>query len=77
MPQPDMASALNGSWMIYHAPTNRYFVSDPGGNRVVVMDAAKEAEIGSIAVPGAYSVDETPDHTLLYIATQVGDIRQR
>ena len=66
--------ALNGSWMIYHAPTNRYFVSDPGGNRVVVMDAAKEAEIGSIAVPGAYSVDETPDHTLLYIATQVGDI---
>src|SRR6202041_467583 len=60
--------------MVYDPVTNRFFVSDPGNNRIVVVDAAKEAEIGSIAVPGAYGIDETPDHSVLYAGTQIGDI---
>lgn len=38
------------------------------------MDAASEAEVGEISVPGAYSIDDTSDHTTLYIGTTIGDL---
>ena len=65
---------LNESWMVYDSVTNRFFVSDPGGNRIEVMDAAAEAEIATIPVPGAYGIDESPDHSVLYAATEIGDV---
>jgi hypothetical protein len=60
--------------MVYDPETNRFFVSDPGGNRIEVLDATKEAEIATIAVLGAYGIDETPDYSVLYAATQIGDV---
>lgn len=64
----------NQNWIIYNPITSRFFVTDPTGNHVIVMDAASETEIGTISVPGAYGIDDTPDHTLLYVATLVGDV---
>jgi len=65
---------LNASWMVYDSATNRFFVSDPGGNRIEVLNAATEAEIATIPVPGAYGIDEAPDHSVLYAGTQMGDV---
>jgi hypothetical protein len=64
----------NQNWIIYNPITSRFFVTDPTGNHVIVMDTASETEIGTISVPGAYGIDDTPDHTLLYVATLVGDV---
>jgi len=65
---------LNANWMVYDPPTKRYFVSDPDGNRIVVMDSTTEKEIGFIAVPGAFGIDEAPDHSVIYAGTQIGDL---
>jgi hypothetical protein len=65
---------LNDRWMVFDAPTNRFFVSDPNGNQIVVLDATKEAQIATIPVPGAYGIDETPDHSVLYAGTEIGDV---
>jgi WD40 repeat protein len=65
---------LNQNWMVYDSITNRFFVSDPSGNRIEVLDAAKEIEIATIPVPGAYGIDESPDHSVLYAGTQIGDV---
>jgi hypothetical protein len=65
---------LNQNWMVYDSVTNRFFVSDPDGNRIEVLDAAKEVEIATIPVPGAYGIDETPDHSMVYTGTQIGDV---
>ena len=67
-------AALNYNWMVYDSATNRFFVSDPAGNRIGVLDATKEAEIATITVPGAYGIDETPDHSILYVGTEIGDV---
>jgi hypothetical protein len=64
----------NQNWIIYNPITSRFFVTDPTGNHVIAMDAASETEISTISVPGAYGIDDTPDHTLLYVATLVGDV---
>ncbi|MDR3776145.1 MAG: hypothetical protein P4K97_04565 [Terracidiphilus sp.] len=60
--------------MVFDPLRNRFFVSDPGGNRIVVLDAATESEIATIPVPGAYGIDETTDHSVLYAGTQIGDV---
>lgn len=60
--------------IIYHAPTRRFFASSTFLNRVDVIDANTEQVIGEISVPGAFSGDETPDHSAIYIGTQVGDV---
>lgn len=65
---------LNENWMVYDSVTNRFFVSDPGGNRIEVLNAATEAEIGTIPVPGAFGIDESPDHSVLYAGTLMGDL---
>lgn len=66
--------AVNPYAVIYDSNTNRFFLSDPGTNQIMVLDAGTQKEIGTIAVPGAYGMDETPDHTTLYAGTQLGDI---
>jgi len=60
--------------MIYHAPTRRFFASSTFLNRVDVIDANTEQVISEIPVPGAFSGDETPDHSAIYMGTQVGDV---
>lgn len=64
----------NSNWIVFNSSTNRFFVTDPASNRVFAMDAAKRTLIGSIVVPGAYGIDETPDQTTLYVGTQIGDV---
>lgn len=64
----------NLNWIVYDPITNRFFETDPATNRVIVLDAAKRKMIGSIAVPGAFGIDETPDHKTLYAGTQIGDV---
>lgn len=74
----DMATeypfSLNSSWIVFNSNTKRFFVSDPEGNQIVVMDATKQTRIASIPVPGAFGIDETSDGTVLYAGTQVGDV---
>ena len=64
----------NSNWIVFNSTTNRFFVTDPASNRVFALDAAKRTVIGSIVVPGAYGIDETPDQTTLYVGTQIGDV---
>jgi hypothetical protein len=65
---------LNQSWMVYDPGTKRFFVSDPDGNRIVALDSVTETEIASIPVPGAFGIDEAPDHSAIYAGTQIGDV---
>jgi hypothetical protein len=65
---------LNYAWIIYNPPTNRFFVTDPYGNRIYALDAATETVVGSMPVPGAFGIDDTPDHSTLYVGTQIGDV---
>ncbi|MGA2572053.1 MAG: hypothetical protein ABSF23_16210 [Terracidiphilus sp.] len=65
---------LNSRWEVFDSNAKRFFISDPSGNQIVVMDATKQAKIASIPVPGAFGIDETPDGSVLYAGTQVGDV---
>ena len=65
---------INSQWAIYNPPTSRFFITDPVGSHVYVMDSATETESASIAVPGAYGIDDTPDHSRLYVGTVIGDV---
>lgn len=66
--------ALPSNWMIYNPNTSQFFVSDPQSNHIVVMDAATEKKVATISVPGAYGLDDTPDHSTLYVGTLMGDV---
>jgi hypothetical protein len=65
---------LNTHWTVFHPPTLRFFVTDPGSGQVIVLDSASEKEISSIPVPGAFGIDETPDHSTMYVGTVTGDV---
>lgn len=65
---------LNQHWMVYHAATGRYFVTDPSSNHVDVIDAATKEEIATIPVPGAFGIDDTSDHNTLWVGTLIGDV---
>jgi hypothetical protein len=60
--------------VLFDPATNRFFMSDPGSNQIFVLDASTRKLIGSIPVPGAFGMDETPDHRVLYSGTQIGDV---
>jgi hypothetical protein len=64
----------NSHWVVYHTPTAHFFVTDPFDNQVLVLDPATETKIATIAVPGAYGIDETPDQSSLYVGTLIGDV---
>ncbi len=61
---------------VYDQPDRRFFVSNPYLNRIDVFDAALEANIGSISVPGAWGIDISPDSKTLYAGTLIGDVFQ-
>ena len=65
---------LNQHWEVYDSVTARFFVTDPFSNHVFVLDDVTESEVGSISVPGAYGIDEAPDHSALYVGTLLGDV---
>lgn len=65
---------VNQHWILYHAATGRYFVTDPSSNQIIVLDAPSETVIARIGVPGAFGLDDTPDHSAIYVGTQVGDV---
>ncbi|PYV35139.1 MAG: hypothetical protein DMG22_03395, partial [Acidobacteria bacterium] len=67
---------LNSHWIVYNPPTNRFFVTDPGSSQVFALDANSETLVGAMVVPGAFSLDDTPDHSTLYVGTQIGDVYQ-
>lgn len=62
--------------ILYDPGTKRFFLSDPSLNQVDVIDAASEQILAKIPVPGAFVGDETPDHTKIYLGTQLGDVYQ-
>lgn len=70
----DYFESINQHWIIYHAGTGRYFVTDPSANQVIVIDAPSEKVIARIIVPEAFGIDDTPDHSLLYVGTLIGDV---
>jgi hypothetical protein len=65
---------VNMHWVVFNAATGYLFVTDPFSNQIFVIDPLKQRQIATIVVPGAYSVDETPDGSTLYIGTIVGDV---
>lgn len=65
---------LNQNWMVFDPGTKRFFVSDPNSNRIIALDSVMETEIASIPVPGAFGIDETPDHSTIYAGTNIGDV---
>lgn len=65
---------INAHWIIYNPVTNYFYVADPDSNRIMVLDPVTETEVGVISVPGAYSIDDTPDHMTLWVGTVIGDV---
>ena len=65
---------VNSHWVVYDSPTSRIFVTDPFTNTIIVLDSVAEKQISTINVPGAYGIDETPDHSTLYVGTLIGDV---
>lgn len=67
-------ASLNTHWTVYNSPTSRFFVTDPSYNRVTVLDAVTQTVVANIEVPGAFGIDDTPDHSTLYVGTLLGDV---
>lgn len=65
---------LNTHWIVYHQATSRFFVTDPFSNQIFVLDAGSQKVIASIPVPGPFGMDDTPDHSSLYVGTLLGDV---
>jgi WD40 repeat protein len=70
----DGGSSPPGQTAIYDAVRNRFYVADSTLGRILILDPGTESIVGSIAVPGALTVDESPDHSTLYTASLVGDV---
>ena len=71
---PGNAGQFPTSHLLYHWPTKRFFSADAYQNRIWVYDARTELQVGKITVPGAWTIDQSPDQSTLYVGTQVGDI---
>jgi hypothetical protein len=65
---------INQHWIVYHTGTNRYFVTDPSTNQIIVVDARSKTMIGNILVPQAFGIDQSPDGSILYVGTLIGDV---
>jgi len=65
---------LNSHWAVFDAPSSRFFVTDPETNRIHVLDATTESEVGTIVVPGAFGIDETADNQTIWVGTLIGDV---
>ena len=67
-------SWINQHWIVFDPGTSRFFVTDPISGYINVLDSVSEAVVARIGVPGAYGIDETPDHKTLYVGTLYGDV---
>lgn len=65
---------INSLWSLYNPITSQFFVTDPYTNQIFVLNAATEKLVAALRVPGAYSLDDTPDHKTLYVGTLIGDV---
>jgi hypothetical protein len=65
---------LNMHWIVYTPGLARYFVTDPWSNHVFVVDGTTFQKIATLDVPGAYGIDDTSDHSKIYVGTQIGDV---
>ncbi len=65
---------VNPHWIIYNSPTSRFFFTDPFSQHVFVIDSVSQKLVGAIVVPGAFGIDDTPDHQTLYVGTMNGDV---
>ena len=65
---------LNSHWIIFHAATARFFVTDPESGHVFVLDSVTQKVRGRIDIPGAFGIDDSPDHGALYVGTLSGDV---
>jgi len=61
-------------WIIYDPATKRFFANNTTQNRIDVFDATTESQIAEIPIPGPWVSDETPDHSIIYVGTQLGDV---
>jgi hypothetical protein len=61
-------------WVLYEPVTQRFFVSNTSLNRMDVFDATTEAKIAEIPIPEPFVGDETPDHSTIFMGTQIGDL---
>ncbi len=68
------AQWLNTNWIVYDSSTGQFLMTDPMGGQVVVFNASTETKVASIAVPGAFGIDITPDQSTVYVGTLIGDI---
>lgn len=65
---------LNDHWILYNPITDYFYVADPSSNHVTVVNGSSQTELAQISVPGAYTLDDTSDHTTIYVATILGDV---
>jgi hypothetical protein len=65
---------VNTHWAVYNTSTSRFFVTDPYSNQIFIFDSATESKIGSIAVPGAFEIDQTADQSTIWVGTLIGDV---
>lgn len=57
--------------IVYDAAGKRFFVANSAMNRVDVLSAASASPLASIDVPGASSVDLSPDGATLWVGSRV------
>ncbi len=59
---------------LYNAPSGHYFFVDGSQNQVFAFDGKTEKQLSSVYIPGALALDQAPDGSVVYVATNVGDI---
>ena len=62
------------NYLVYHAATNRFFSTDAYLNQLNVVDAATHTLKTTLAIPGAFGLDQAPDGSVLYVGTMLGDL---
>jgi len=59
---------------VFDKTDEEFFLSGVGVNRLDVFDANSETQIGSIPISGAYGIDIAPDDSIVWVATEIGDL---
>jgi len=62
------------NYLLYNAPTNRFFSSDAYLNQLNVVNAATRNLIATLDIPGAFGIDQSPDGSKIYVGTLLGDL---
>lgn len=62
------------NWIIFNAPSDRFFATDTFLNHLNVVDAKERRLVGTLVIPGAFGLDQAPDGKVLYVGTVQGDL---